>query len=232
MINIYLGDSLEAMKGMGDDQYELAIVDPPYGIGTFSRVSNSGSYKKPYEGNNISYKYGSDSKWNDSTPGCEYFRQLSRVSKKSVTWGANYYNCFSSLGGALIWYKNPGLISQQSQCEIASLSWKKQVDYVHIKKLNGFINTEITYIHPCEKPIKLYKFLLKNYGFNKDGTKRTIFDSHGGSLSIVIACIEMGFDIDCWEIDKDYYSAAKKRIENHVSQLNAFREVPEINFIK
>ena len=130
MTRVFNMDCMLGMAETPDKYYELAIVDPPYGVGTFSRVSNSGAYKKPYEGNKVSYEYASDSKWNNDIPSQEYFNELKRVSLRQIIWGANYYNCFDKLGGAVIWYKNPGLISQQSQAEIASLSWKKQVDFI------------------------------------------------------------------------------------------------------
>jgi site-specific DNA-methyltransferase (adenine-specific) len=208
-------DCMEYMATVPDKFFELAIVDPPYGVGTFSRVSNSGSYKKPYEGNNVSYEFASDSKWNNNIPSELYFTELKRVSKRQIIWGANYYNCFSNLGGAVIWYKSPGLVSQQSQCEIASLSWKKQVDYIDMRKPNGFL-AEIEYIHPCEKPINLYKWLLKNYA--KEGDK--IFDSHLGSGSIAIACHDYKFSLVGTELDKDYYDAACKRFKQHTTQLS------------
>lgn len=206
-------DCMIGMKEYPDKYFDLAIVDPPYGIGNFSRISNSGSYKKKYNYNDISYEYMSESKWNNKIPDKSYFKELERVSKRRIIWGANYYNCFSKLGGALIWYKNPGLESQQSQCEIASLSWKKQIDYIYLKKLNGFL-APIKYIHPCEKPIALYKWLLSKYA--KEGDK--ILDSHAGSCSSVIAAIDMGYDIVAFEKDVDYYNAAKKRIEDYLLQ--------------
>ena len=218
MIELLNIDCMEYMGTIPDKFFDLAIVDPPYGIGGFSRVSNSGSYKKPYKGNRVSYQYGSDNKWNNSIPNKDYFIELKRISNRQIIWGSNYYNSFSDLGGCLVWYKNPGLVSQLSQAELASLSWKKQIDFVYIKKLNGFINTNIEYIHPCEKPIALYKWLLKHYA--KEGNK--IFDSHLGSGSIAIACHDMGFSLVGTEIDFDYYTAAVKRFENHKKQLSIF----------
>ena len=99
-------------------------------------------------------------------------------------------------------------------------------------KINGVGRPTIR-IHPTQKPIKLYEWILKNYGFNKDGTKRTILDTHFGSLSIGIACADMGFDLTAYEIDEDYFKAAIKRLYNHVNQLNAFidRPVIEVNGI-
>ena len=114
----------------------------------------------------------------------------------------------------MIWYKKPGLISQQSQCEIASLSWKKQVDYIYLRKPNGFL-APIEYIHPCEKPIPLYKRLLHDYA--KEGD--LILDTHVGSASSLIACEDMGFKYVGYELDKDYYNDAMKRLNNHIAQL-------------
>jgi site-specific DNA-methyltransferase (adenine-specific) len=204
------------MKDIPDNYYDLAIVDPPYGIGNkFCPEGDSGDYKKGTK--NIKTNYNKDFKWNKSIPKQYYFDELKRISKRQIIWGANYYNCFNKNGGALVWYKNQGLKTQLSQCEIASLSWKKQVDYFELKKLNGFLRP-IEYIHPCEKPIKLYEYQLINYA--KPGWK--IFDSHFGSLSIGIACHNLGFDLDACEIDKDYFEDGKKRLEWHKKQLRIF----------
>ncbi len=210
-------DCMIGMKEYPNNYFDLAVVDPPYGVGQFSRITNSGSYNKPYSYNKINYEYASDSKWNDDIPPKEYFTELKRVSKKQIIWGANYYNCFSNLGGAIIWYKSPGLISQQSQCEIASISWKKQVDYIHLKKLNGFL-APIEYIHPCEKPVTLYEWIFKNYA--KEGQK--ILDTHLGSGSSRIAAYNYKMDFTGYEIDKDYFDAAEKRFQNHIAQLKLF----------
>ena len=87
-------------------------------------------------------------------------------------------------------------------------------------------------IHPTQKPIALYKWLLKNYGFNKDGSKRSIIDTHGGSMSIAIACGEMGFDLDLYELDPEYFEAGVKRVQKHFTQINAFQTKPIINPIR
>jgi len=213
-------DCMEGMKEFPDNYFDLAVVDPPYGIGTFSRVTNSGLYKKSYEGNVINHEYLSESKWNNSIPNKEYFIELKRVSNRQIIWGANYYNCFTDLGGALIWYKNPGLVSQQSQAEIASISWKKQVDYIYIRKLNGFLVKDIQYIHPCEKPVRLYEWIFKNYA--NEGQK--ILDTHLGSGSSRIAAYNYKMDFTGYEIDKDYFEAAEKRFKNHISQLRIFEK--------
>ena len=212
-IRIIHGDCMEAMKAMPDKAYELAIVDPPYGIGNFSmdKVITKINSKKviPRERNT---QYSTNYSWNNKIPNEDYFNELNRVSKEQIIWGANYYNCFSQKGGAVVWYKeqyHPNL----SDCEIASLSFQKKVDYVHIQILKGFICKE-TSIHPCQKPVALYQWLLKNYA--KQGDK--ILDTHGGSCSLAIACDIMGFDADIWEIDEDYYKAAVERFERHKQQ--------------
>ena len=208
-------DCMEFMKDKPDNYYDLAIVDPPYGIGNFTPETDSGSYKKGTK--KLTTAYDQNYGWNNSIPDEKYFNEVKRASSRQIIWGANYYNMFSTLGGALVWYKNQGLASQLSQCEIASLSWKKQVDYVHIKKLNGFL-APTKYIHPCEKPIKLYRWLLQNYA--KEGDK--ILDTHGGSMSIAIACHTEGFDLDICELDEDYFNDAINRFKLNTIQQSMF----------
>lgn len=212
---VYNIDCMEYMKDIPDKWFELAIVDPPYGIGNFTPESDSGSYKKGTK--KLQTEYDQDYKWNESTPDKAYFKEVLRVSKKQIIWGANYYNSFSKLGGALVWYKNVGLVTQLSQCEIASLSWKKQVDYFSFKKMTGFISKEKN-IHPCQKPVELYKYCLKNYA--KPGDK--ILDTHIGSGSIRIACHDMGFDLYGCELDPDYWQAQEERYKKHAQQNELF----------
>jgi site-specific DNA-methyltransferase (adenine-specific) len=212
MVELINGDCMDYMATLKDNAFELAIVDPPYGIGNFTPETDSGSYKKGTK--KLKTHYDQNYNWNNEIPPNEYFNELIRVSARQIIWGANYYNRFSSFGGALVWYKNQGLTSQLSQCEIASLSWKKQVDYVHIEKLNGFL-APIQYIHPCEKPIKLYEWLLKNYA--KEGDK--ILDTHLGSGSSAIAAYNYKFDFVGIELDEEYFKAASERFEQHKKQL-------------
>ena len=203
-IQIIHGDCMEAMAKMPDKAFELAIVDPPYGIGNFvpQNISKNGKCA------------GKEVYWNDEIPPSEYFRCLERISLRQIIWGANYYNCFNNNGGALVWHKgniNPIF----SQCEIASLSFQKKIDYVFINWQSGFFRNNIeTIVHPCQKPVALYQWLLKNYA--KPGDK--ILDTHGGSCSLAIACDIMGFDAVIYEIDEDYYKAAVDRFERHKQQ--------------
>jgi len=152
---------MEAMKEMSDNQFDLAIVDPPYGIGNF--VQQTGN------------KRGKKVNWNDKIPNTEYFTELERVSKEQIIWGANYYNCFNNKGGAIIWNKGVKRETNFSVCEIASYSRLKRVDYIEIKWQN--LNRDEKTIHPCQKPVKLYEWLLMNYA--KEGDK--ILDTHLGS---------------------------------------------------
>jgi site-specific DNA-methyltransferase (adenine-specific) len=172
-------DCTDVMARLPDKSVDLAIVDPPYGIGDFNQKEHaSKKYNKEW---NI--------KWNKNIPNVNYFNTLLRVSKNQIIWGANYYNCFKT-GGAIIWDKgNNSDIG--SQCEIASNSLETRV-IKYFEKWTGFINSEKEHnkIHPCQKPIALYKWLLSKYA--KPGW--LILDTHVGSASSLIACEDMGFD--------------------------------------
>jgi site-specific DNA-methyltransferase (adenine-specific) len=200
-INLNLGDCLEAMKAMPDNAYDLAIVDPPYGIGNFVQVSGN--------------VRGKAVEWNDNIPDSEYFEQLKRVSCEQIIWGANYYNCFTK-GGAIVWNKRVKRETNLSVCEIASYSRLKRVDYVDLIWQN--LNRAEETIHPTQKPVKLYEWLLDNYA--KEGDR--ILDTHLGSGSIAIACHNRHFSLDAWEIDAEYHAAAVKRYEQHIAQLTIF----------
>lgn len=197
-ISIYNMDCMGFLKQTPDKYYELAICDPPYGIGTFSQN----------HGKRDAYT------WNNSIPNQEYFEELERVSIHQIIWGgANYYNCFSGKQGAIVWHKeNPH--PDMSECEIASNSIEKQVRYIH-KRWYGFVGTQSKWTtHPCEKPVYLYEWCLSK--FAKTGYK--ILDTHLGSGSIAIACHYTGYDLVGCEIDKDYFEAAKTRIELETRQ--------------
>jgi site-specific DNA-methyltransferase (adenine-specific) len=208
---------MEYMKGLEDNAFDLAIVDPPYGIGDWT--SGESVYTKK-DGTKERVKNGKwrNVKWNDAIPNSKYFEEIDRVSKQSIIWGANYYNCFSVKGGAVIWDKgkcNP----VYSRCEMASLSFQKRVDYVHIDWQAGFYREQFgVQIHPCQKPVKLYDWLLTNY--SEPGQR--ILDTHLGSGSSAIAAHYFGVDFVGCEIDKDYYDAAVKRFDAETAQLDIF----------
>lgn len=201
-------DCMDLMKEYPDKHFELAIVDPPYGIGNFIPQN------LPKNGRKINKKV----KWNNIIPENNYFVELNRVSKNQIIWGANYYNCFSKLGGLLVWFKGYGNPTF-SACEIASLSFQKKCDYIHINWQAGFHRQNIeNVIHPCQKPTGLYEWILTKYA--KKGNK--ILDTHMGSGSIALACHNLGFDLTACELDKDYYEAALKRINFHTAQKRLF----------
>lgn len=194
---------MEYMRGLPDEAFDLAIVDPPYGIGDFTRTTSrrkrvNRSYPRAY--------------WNSTTPTRKYFDELERVSHHRVVWGANYYNQFET--GALVWDKGNNH-PNMSRCELASLSMKRTVDYLALS-YSGFTDKER--VHPCQKPVDLYRWLLQNYA--KPGQR--ILDTHGGSMSIAIACEIEGYDLTLCEIDKDYFEAAKRRYDQHCSQPRLF----------
>lgn len=199
---LYNMDCMEGMKQFPDKYFDLAIVDPPYGIGNFVQVTGN------VRGEKVT--------WNDSIPPKEYFIELERVSKERIIWGANYFNCFDEKGGAIVWYKQIPPESNLSECEIASYSRLKRVGFVHIKWQN--INRNEKTIHPCQKPVALYRWLLQNYA--KQGDK--ILDTHVGSASSLIACYQMNFDYIGFEIDKEYFEKAQKRIADEMAQISLF----------
>ena len=215
-INLYNCDCMDFMADKPDNAYDLAIVDPPYGIGAGERIGrqskgqNINDFKKP--------KYKT-SKWDNAKPNRKYFKELFRISKNQIIWGGNYFELPISRGW-VFWDKKP-IIPNYSAGELAWTSFDCVLKRIIIN-WNGKIRTGIEKgykaIHPTQKPIELYRWLLKNYA--KPGDK--ILDTHGGSMSIAIACHDMGFDLDLCELDKDYFEAGKKRYENHISQVRMF----------
>lgn len=205
-IQLIHGDSLQALKGYGDNYFDWAIVDPPYAVGDTFRFGSSGAVKRKL--NRIHRPID----WDNEIPPKVYFSELQRVSKNQIIWGANYFNSFTSEGGALVWYKNRGG-NTMSQCEIASVSNQKKVDYVAIQILTGFVADEER-IHPTQKPVKLYRWLLEKYTNEND----LILDTHLGSGSIAIACHQMKRKIIAYEIDAEYYEKACKRFKEQTAQ--------------
>jgi site-specific DNA-methyltransferase (adenine-specific) len=188
-----------AMAGMRDKQHSLALVDPPYGIERFKH----GSLRFDKVG-----KYNNGIQW-DNKPTKEYFNELFRVSEFQIIWGANNFE-LPPTEYFVIWNKMQ-TVDNFATCEYAWTNCKKPARMFNysIHKHN-----QITKIHPTEKQVRLYQWLLKNYA--KPGDK--ILDTHGGSMSIAIACDIMGYDLDLYEIDADYFEAGKKRLERHQSQ--------------
>ena len=201
-INIYNQDCMEAMKQMSDNEFDLAIVDPPYGIGEDGGKARTRGSKRVN---------GDKKGWDNERPSVYYFSELQRVSINQIIWGGNYFSDLLPASRCwLYWQKNMG--GDFSDGELAWTSFD-QVLRQYTKRSETFNR-----IHPTQKPVQLYKWLLTNYA--KDGDK--ILDTHLGSGSIAIACWDLKFDLTGYEIDKEYYDNAIQRIERHKRQLSLF----------
>lgn len=208
---------MDYMRGLPDKAFDLIVADPPYGIG----MSNSKKRTKPSRPNSYTkykdFRY-KEANWDDERPSKEYFEQIFRISKNQIIWGSNYFCEFIPSGcGWIFWNKLNGLDNRFSDGEFAFSSKGVQSKYFECSvydDLKGGKNR----IHPTEKPVKLYKWLLINYA--KKGDK--IFDPFLGSGSSAIAADILGFDFVGIEIDKDYFEAAKLRLDNHQRQLKLF----------
>jgi site-specific DNA-methyltransferase (adenine-specific) len=214
MINFFNCDCLPFMKDKPDNFYSLAICDPPYGIG--ADLQNSQRELKSKKSAAISSDFGGQI-WDSAIPTEEYFTELKRVSKKQIIWGANY---FGLTGGMLYWHKNVTMPTY-STGELAWLSWLQKIDYVNITwhgMLQENMKDKENRIHPTQKPIQLYRWLLQNYAKAGD----TILDSHGGSMSSAIACDMEGFDLDIIELDEQYFKSAVDRFNTYKLQLKLF----------
>ena len=216
-IKLYNCDCMELLKQTPDNYYSLALVDPPYGIG----MSNSKKRTRPSRPNSYT-KYADfryhETNWDNERPTAEYFEQLFRVSKEQVIFGANYFCEYLPSGkGWLFWNKLNGLDNCFSDGEFAFTSKGIQSKYFECSAFHNLRGGKDR-IHPTQKPVKLYRWVLQNYAKPND----KILDTHFGSLSIGIACHDMGFELTACELDKDYYEAGKKRLINHQKQLNLF----------
>ncbi len=201
---LYNMDCMEAMKDIPDKYFELAIVDPPYGINVNQMEMGGRKTVKP-----------TSKKWDNNIPTDEYFNELFRVSKEQIIWGGNYFNLRPSRG-FIIWDKGEMMYGRSfAECEFA---WLSKDTSARIKKMNP---TQLQRFHPTQKPVALYEWLLNNYA--KQGDK--ILDTHVGSASSLIACYNLGFDYLGFELDEDYYNAALKRIEKRKNQMDIFNDL-------
>jgi len=202
-------DNMELMARYEDNYFDLAIVDPPYGIGIDGQ-------KESKKGKKSDRKYHKQKQWDNSIPNKDYFNELQRVSKNQIIWGANYFVKHLTKGtkGWVVWFKGQiGLT--MSDCELAYSSFQKATRVVNINRVDLLKQNTI---HPTEKPIRLYQWLLDNYAEKGD----KILDTHLGSGSIAIACHNLGYDLTACELDKEYYDAAIKRINEHKQQIRMF----------
>jgi len=201
MIDLYNKDCMEALMEMKDNQFDLAIVDPPYGIDVTKM--NMGGRKRNEKDKKKS--------WDIGIPTKEYFEQLFRVSKNQIIWGGNYFPLKPSQYFC-IWDKGETMYGRDfAECEFAWVF--KGGTRIYKKSPN-----QPSRIHPTQKPVSLYEFLIMTYA--KEGDK--ILDTHLGSGSIALACHNLGFDLDGYELDKEYFEAANKRLRQHQSQLRIY----------
>lgn len=215
-LTITCEDNMELMKRYPDNYFDLAIVDPPYGIGESSNDNKSRSKLGK------SKNYGNKN-WDDNAPNQNYFNELKRVSKHQVIWGANHFienipNANSSCW--IVWDKVNGE-NDFADCELAYCSQKTAVRKIEFRwrgMLQGNMKEKEIRIHPTQKPVALYKAVLDKYA--KQGDK--ILDTHLGSGSIAIACHDYGFELTACELDKEYFEKTKERIINHVAQQKLF----------
>ena len=222
MIQITNEDNMELMARYEDNYFDLAIVDPPYGIGV-NKGGHSLAGNGDFKGGNFKVnatKYAGG-EWDNERPNKEYFEQLFRVSKNQIIWGGNYFaDLFPATPCWIVWDKDNGT-SYQADCELAWTSFDTAVRKYSWRwwgLLQGDMKNKQKRIHPTEKPIQLYRWLLMNYA--KEGDK--ILDTHLGSGSIAIACHEEKFDLIACEIDIEYYNSATKRLNETRMQTKLF----------
>ena len=221
-IELIHGDSLQALKGYGDNYFDLAIVDPPYGLGfdgemaSMTMSPNMGSErKKRWNGKKINQYTKKD--WDKEVPSKEYWDELFRVSKNQIVWGGNHFELPQSRGW-IFWDKKMDKGFSLADGELAWTSFDKGVKKFEYLWAGFKKKKPIKRIHPTQKPVKLYEWILMNYAKKND----KILDTHLGSGSIALACHNLGFDLTGCELDKEYYNAAMKRINQHRQQIRMF----------
>ena len=223
-IELYNIDCMEYMKNCKDNQFDLAIVDPPYGIGADKAQNAAAEQRKKANGKSKAgrgWKGYKNTNWDQAIPKDEYFLELFRVSKNQIIWGGNYF--------PILWkYSNSFILWNKMQRDFSladgELAWysknNKAMRIFDFSRGSALAdnNKKGGRFHPTQKPQELYRWLLHNYA----EPRQTIFDSHLGSGSIAIACDDLGFDLVGCEIDKDYFEKAKERIENARKQIKLF----------
>jgi len=223
---LYLGDCVEFMRGLPDGAFDLAIVDPPYAVGASDGSFGRGGAKAIANTSAAAAGYRREMKHysnSDKVPDQEYFDHLFRVSKNQIIWGANYYPKFLRHSGWVIWdkIKTDGLLSE---AELAFQSIDKVVKIFRFqwegfkKGVGSFEPTLSKTIHPNQKPVRLYEWLLTTYA--KPG--QTILDTHLGSGSTAIATNELGFSLTGCELDPEYYTGAIQRVTDAQMQARMF----------
>jgi len=195
------------MATQPDNAFDLAIVDPPYGIGNWVQTAGKISTVNKL----------APVDWNDAIPAAGYFKEMKRVSKNYIVWGWNYYTKYLGPTNSLIYWDKKMGSAKYSAGELACHSFTGNLTSVCIPLIQPAIDQKIR-IHPCQKPVKLYDWLLTNYA--EPGQR--ILDTHLGSASSAIAAHYYGVDFVGCEIDKDYYKAACARFDNETAQIAMF----------
>ena len=195
-----------------DNHFDLAIVDPPYGIGQDGRNNHTRAKLTK------SKDYSSNSRYDKSSPNRQYFQELIRVSRNQIVWGSNHFISKIPFDSScwIVWDKQNGS-TDFADCELAWTSFKTAVRIARFRwqgMLQGDMKNKEERVHPNQKPVKLYKWILSNYA--KQGG--VILDTHVGSGSNLIACESMGFDYVGYEIDPHYYNAAKNRMSKGIQK--------------
>ena len=236
MINITNEDNMLLMARYPDNHFDLAIVDPPYGINV-GKMAYTQEDNRPVKQKNgktlrvkkLKYKHGD---WDKEIPKDKYFKELFRVSKNQIIWGIKHFNIPNLGDGVIKWNKCvPKGVSfnnyEHAYCSLIN----KEIEFTYmwagmmqgisvvrptIQQGNKKLNEKR--IHPTQKPVKLYEWLLMNYA--EEGDK--ILDTHLGSGSIALACHNLNYDLTACELDKDYYNDAMKRLKQHQQQLTMF----------
>ena len=210
MLTITNEDNMELMARYPDKYFDLAIVDPPYGIERFKKVTTTPSEKDVH-----AKRFQRMESVNNTKPSDEYWKELFRVSKNQIVFGANNFIMPSS-EYFLIWDKKQAM-PNFARCEYAWVSMGLKTP-AKICEHSIHVHNQTEKIHPTQKPIYLYKFILDNYTKPND----KILDTHLGSGSIAIACHDYGFDLTACELDKEYFDKAMQRINNHTAQTKLF----------
>lgn len=203
-LKLYRMDCMELMKDKPDKFYDLAIVDPPFGIG-------------------LKFSTKDQKEWNNKIPDMNYFNELIRVSKEQIIWGISYYPKMpNDKGGRIVWYKEPSMNNKMniSDCDIAFYSKHKRIGYFHYQYYGNVENGSIDWkgydrIHPTQKPVQLYKWCLEQYA--RPGNK--ILDTHLGSGSSAIAAYYFDCEFTGTELDKDYFRDSINRVDQQTNQL-------------
>lgn len=210
MLKITNECNMQLMARYPDGHFDLAIVDPPYGLDLANMNMGIGKSKKASKAKNRKWESKS---WDTEIPTDYYFNELKRISKNQIIWGGNYFN-LNACSNFIIWDKEIPNGLSFSDCEFA---WTSFSGANKMFRYSAYKNKSEKF-HPTQKPPQLYKYCLDKYA--KPGDK--ILDTHLGSGSIAIACHDYGFDLTACELDADYYKLAMKRIDQHVSQQKLF----------